>query len=176
MADRVRILASLANQRAELEARYRSFDDETLDTPCTASEDPDGSAWTPRDHLAHLLRIEAAFLAMAKATIDGDTEPVKIPGDSWEERLQAVHRANEEHVEGLRGQSVDELLAELTSTRAATLAFLDELTDDQLDLPIPGAPWGDGSIGSVLWTTAHHERQHLLWVDEGLDALVLGDE
>ncbi len=28
----------------------------------------------------------------------------------------------------------------------------------------------DGTIGGVLLTNAHHERQHLAWVDEGLAA------
>lgn len=168
MADRDRILASLLRERSELESRYRHFDDDLLDTPCTPSEDPGGRDWTPRDHLAHLLRIEVAFLAMARATIGGEGDPVRIPGSSMEEKLQAVHRANEEHVDALRGRSVDELLTELAAARAETLAFIDELSDDQLDLPIPGAPWGDGSIGSVLRTNAYHERQHLAWVDEGL--------
>ena len=175
MADRDRIIASLTRERTELEARYRAFGDDVLDTPCTPSEDPDGRDWTPRDHLAHLLRIEVAFLEMARSTIDGDTDPVRIPGASVEDKLRAVHRANEEHVDEHRGRTVDELLDELGTARADTLAFLDELTDQQLDLPIPGAPWGDGSIGSVLRTNAYHERQHLAWVDEALAALADDD-
>ncbi|MEM8902594.1 MAG: DinB family protein [Actinomycetota bacterium] len=168
MADRSRILTSLERERTALVARYRAFDPDVLDTPCTRSEDPDGRDWTPRDHLAHLLRIEVAFLGMARATLDGDRDPLKIPGSSWEQRLVAVHRANEEHVDELGGLPLDELLDRLELARRDTLVFIAGLNDEQLDVPIPGAPWGDGSIGSVLRTNAYHERQHVQWVDEGL--------
>lgn len=67
-----------------------------------------------------------------------------------------------------RGDDLDTLLKDLDAARADTLALLDELTDEQLAAPLPGAPWADGTIGGVLITNAHHEVQHWTWVAEGL--------
>jgi hypothetical protein len=170
MPDRAAIVATLDSQRRELEARYRGFGAEVVSLPCTDSEDPGGERWTPKDHLAHLLRVERAFLAMSERTVAGDAAPLGglITGKSREAILARVHRDNEEHVLDHRDLSVDELLDRLTEARAATLAFIGQLTDEQLALPIPGAPWGDGTIGGVLQANAGHERQHLDWVDAGL--------
>lgn len=168
MADRATIVTTLAEQRSDLEARYRAFDAELVHTPCTDSEDPDGAPWSPVDHLGHLLRIEKAFLGMAKLTLEGDRSPIKIGGSTWEERIAQVHRDNEAHLASLRPLEVETLLSELARAREATLAFIASITDAELDTPIPGAPWGDGTIGGVLMANAGHERQHLSWVDEAL--------
>jgi hypothetical protein len=170
MRDRSAILDTLERQRAELAGRYRAFSDDVVVQPCTESETEGGGRWTPKDHLAHLLRVEEAFLAMAKRTVQGEVSaPVLGDGDR-SSVLARVHRDNERHVAGLRERTVEDLLAELDAARAETLAFLATIDDEQLDLPIPGAPWADGTIGGVLMTNAHHERQHLAWVDEGLAA------
>ncbi len=170
MVDRAKLLRHLAKQRSVLESRYRAFDAEELLAPCTTSEDPGGKDWTPKDHLAHLLRIEEAFLGMARLTVEGDTAPIKIPGSSFEERLAAVHRANEAHIADHADRSVEELLDLLADAREATVAFIDQLSDEQLALDMPGAPWGDGTIAGVLHANSLHEMQHIAWVDEGLAA------
>ncbi len=168
MTDHATILSTLAEQRAELEQTFRSFDPELLSTPCTESEDPGGSDWAPIDHLAHLLRIEHAFLAMAKLTIAGDESPIKIAGSTWEERIAQVHRDNEAHLETLRPLEVESLLSALSDARGKTIDFITELSEDQLATAIPGAPWGDGTIGGVLMANAGHEHQHLEWVDAAI--------
>lgn len=170
MLDRSTIVSTLANQRADLEARYRAFPDDIVSVACTQSEDPDGAPWSPKDHLAHLLRVERAFLTMAQSTVGGDAAPVKIKGATMEEKIKQVHRDNERHLVDFTERSVDNVLDELATARTATLDFIAGLSDDQLQLPIPGAPWGDGTIGGVLAANAGHEHQHLAWVDEGLEA------
>jgi hypothetical protein len=170
MRDRATILQTLERQRAELASRYRAFADDVVVQPCTASETEGGERWTPKDHLAHLLRVERAFLAMARATAQGGELPSVLGDGDRQSVLARVHRDNERHVAGLRERSVEELLAELDAARAETLSFLASIDDEQLDLVIPGAPWSDGTIGGVLLTNAHHEHQHLSWVDEGLAA------
>ena len=168
MPERAKILHVLDKQRTELAARYRAFDPDVVAAPLTESEDPGGAPWAPIDHLGHLLRIEKIFLAMAKLTIEGDEAPIKIAGATWEEKLAQVHRDNEEHLERLRPLEVETMLTELDAARADTLAFIAELSDEQLETTIPGAPWGDGTIGGVLMANAGHEHQHLAWVDEAL--------
>ena len=168
MADRAEIVSTLSEQRTELAARYRAFDAAVVTAPCTESEDPDGAPWAPIDHLAHLLRIEKAFLAMAELTLEGDTSPIKISGTTWEERIAQVHRDNEAHLAAIRPLDVEKLLAELDTAREATLAFIERSSDEQLAAVMPGAPWGDGTVGGVLMANAGHERQHLAWVDTAL--------
>lgn len=170
MRDRSQLLDTLADQRDELRRRYTAFADDVLVRPCTDSESSEEARWTPKDHLAHLLRVEKAFLAMAMRTASGETAPIRMGGTTREEVLARVHRDNEEHIATLSDRNVDELLEVLDAARSETLAFIETLTDDQLDLPITGAPWGDGTIGGVLMANAGHERQHLAWVDEGLAA------
>ena len=170
MRDRRLILDTLADQRRELERRYRGFPDDVVDQPCTDSESDHDQRWTPKDHLAHLLRVEEAFLAMARRSAAGETRPIRLGGTTREESLARVHRDNEDHVADHRERTVPELLDLLTTARAETLAFVESLDDDQLEVPINGAPWGDGTIGGVLMANAGHESQHLEWVDEGLAA------
>jgi DinB superfamily len=164
------ILDTLAVQRAKLEQRYRAFSAEELSTPCTASEHDASDQWSPKDHLAHFLRIEAAFLAMAHRTIAGDPSPLKFTGSTRPEILAGIHRDNEQQVIDHREHSLDVLLTELSVARAATVEFISTLTDEQLATPIPGAPWSDGTIGGVLSANGLHEMQHLAWVDEALGA------
>ncbi len=168
MTDRNTILSVLADQRTELEQTYRSFSEDVVTTPCTDSEDPDGAPWAPIDHLGHLLRIEKAFLGMARLTVGGDEAPIKIGGSTWEEKIAQVHRDNEAHLESLRPLSVETLLSELADARVDTIGFIAELSDEQLTTPIPGAPWGDGTIGGVLMANAGHEQQHMAWVADAL--------
>lgn len=170
MRDRQQLLTTLADQRRELDRRYRAFPDDVVERPCTDSESEAGARWTPKDHLAHLLRIEQAFLAMAQRTAGGETAPIRLGGTTREEVLARVHRDNEQHVAALRERSVAELLEALDAARTETLSFIETLDDDQLDLSIAGAPWGDGTIGGVLMANAGHEVQHLAWVEEGLAA------
>jgi hypothetical protein len=79
-----------------------------------------------------------------------------------------VHRGNEENVDAHRHDDVRTLIKDLKAARVDTISLLDELSDEQLASPLPGAPWADGTIGGVLITNAYHEVQHLKWVREGL--------
>jgi hypothetical protein len=48
------------------------------------------------------------------------------------------------------------------------LTLLEQLTDEELERPLKGAPWADGTIGGVLITSGYHQRQHVDWVRDGL--------
>jgi hypothetical protein len=56
------------------------------------------------------------------------------------------------------------------AVRADTLQLLSELTDEDLASKIPGAPWGDGTVGGVLAVHAAHHRMHRHWVEEATPA------
>ena len=61
--------------------------------------------------------------------------------------------------------------AELSAAtgRKITIEYLllAELTDDQLDSKIPGAPWADGTVGGIMAANADHGRTHFKWAKEG---------
>lgn len=168
MATREAILGKLEKERQNLFARYRAFPDEQLTSACTESEVRGAPPWTAKDHLAHLAMIERAFQGMVRRSIAGETNPVGFGGTTRDEIIAGVHSNNQDNVEAHRDDGLETLLADLDAARAATLSLLDDLTDDQLASPLPGAPWADGTIGGVLITNAYHQVQHLAWIDEGL--------
>lgn len=171
MLTREAIISTLAETREKLLARYEAFTEEEFERPCTQSETPDGALWRPKDHLAHLALIERAFHGMAQRTLKGSDDPVgfsRTGAKSREEVMAWIHRNNQAYVDAHHDDTRQTVLTELATIRRATLSFLAELTDEQLKMVIPGAPWGDGTIGGVLVTNAQHELQHLGWVEEAL--------
>jgi hypothetical protein len=170
MPDRDKIIGKLAKERAQLEKRYRALSAEDLTCACTQSEADDGGPWSAKDHIAHLAMIERAFQAMIRRHLSGEENPVGFGGGSREEVIARVHKNNEENVNEHKDDDLDSLFADLDAARADTLTLLDELTDEQLASPLPGAPWADGTIGGVLITNAYHAIQHWQWVEEGLAA------
>jgi hypothetical protein len=177
MFTRETILNTLANEREKLVARYRAFTVQELEQVCTKSEAPGGVPWRVKDHLAHLASIERAFQSMIKRTIAGKEDPIGLghlgsfkDAANREQILAYVHRLNQANVDAHYNDDFETLLADLTAARADTLELLGSLTDEQLALLVPGAPWADGSIGGVLITNAHHEMLHTKWVEDGLQA------
>jgi uncharacterized damage-inducible protein DinB len=168
--DRAEITAKLDKERARLIERYRALSPDDLTRPCTQSEVDGEAPWSAKDHLAHLAFIERAFQGMIRRTIQGESNPIRFGGGSRDEVIARVHKGNQDNVDSHRADDLDALLKDLDAARADTLALLDELTDEQLASPLPGAPWNDGTIGGVLVTNAHHEIQHWTWVSEGLAA------
>lgn len=161
------VLEQLHESLRSVEERYGAMSTEELRSPCTDSEVPGAGAWTPLDHLAHLIQIEIAFRDICRRALDGAERPIRIEGDSREEMLAWVHRWNQEYVESRRGASLEELLAELRTTRRETVAFVEGSSDDQLAQIVPGAPWGDGTVGGVIAASARHGEMHVGWMDEG---------
>jgi hypothetical protein len=173
MPTREDILNTLAHEHEKLLVRYRAFTPEELETNCTKSEAPDGEPWRPKDHLAHLALIERSFQGMARRTLKGAEDPVgfsRMGARNCEEALPFIHQNNQANVEAHRNDSLETLLADLTNARNDTQTLIAQLTDEQLAIPIPGAPWGDGTIGGVLMANAQHATRHLAWVEEGLAA------
>ena len=171
MQTREVILNTLAQEQEKLLARCALFTPEELETTCTESEVPGSAPWRPKDHLAHLTLIEKAFQGMARRTLKGSADPVgfsRTGATNREEILAWIHRNNQQYVESHANDSISMLLADITQARKDTIAFVEQLTDEQLALPITGAPWGDGTIGGVLMASARHGTMHIAWVEEGL--------
>ncbi|MHB8595835.1 MAG: DinB family protein [Ktedonobacteraceae bacterium] len=174
MPTREVIFKSLAQAHEELLAYYQSLTPQELERICTASEVPGGEPWRPKDHLAHLTLIEQAFQGMVWRTLKGSSDPVgfsRTGATNREEILAWIHRNNQACVNAHRDDTLETLLTDLAHARQNTLALLDQLSDEQLTLPLPGAPWDDGTVGGILITNVHHEQQHLTWIQQGLHQL-----
>ncbi len=156
---------------AQLET-YGALSDADRTRPSTASEHDPESKWSAQDHLVHLTGFEQIFNEMLTRKISGHANPLgPVIGDdgvrrSRDEVLAYVGRLNEEFVVQHRGISFDAVVALGQATRAATLELLSGLTQAQLDEKIPGAPWGDGSLGGIMAASTDHGRTHWQWIEE----------
>ena len=171
MPTREAIVQTLTQEQEKLLARYRLFTPEELEMECTESEAPNGEAWRPKDHLAHLILIERAFQGMARRTLKGADDPVgfsRTGAKNREEVLSWIHQNNQDYANAHRNDSLETIIADYVTARNDTLEQIGQLTDEQLTTIIPGAPWGDGTIGGVLMANAQHGVRHLAWVEEGL--------
>lgn len=172
--NRIEIEATLSRDRAGLLDRFAGLSVDDLTRDATPSEHDASTSWSAKDHLAHLIGIERSFNRMVRRSLDGDAEPLgprANPDGSSRSRDQvmaAVHGSNEEWVSARRSKSLSELVAEGEQARAETLALLAELSDEQLQEKLPGAPWADGTLGGVLSANAGHGRQHWSWLSKGL--------
>lgn len=172
MPTRAEILETLATSQERLYTHYRAMTLAELERQCTESEVSGGQPWRPKDHVAHLAFIERQFLRMMRRTIEGNPDPIgvkaRVGTTNPEEVLAWVHRLNQAYVDEHADDSLDVILADLAATRQKSLDLLDQITDEQLALRIPGAPWNDGTIGGVMITNAHHAEMHTSWVERGL--------
>ena len=85
--------------------------------------------------------------------------------------MASVHAMTEEWQLKHHGKSLSEVVALGARARADSLQLLSELTDEQLEEVLPGAPWADGTVGGVIAANADHGRMHWKWAK---DAGVLG--
>lgn len=169
MPERAQITAKLEKEAGRLTERYRSLSLDDLTRHCTESEVDGATPWCAKDHIAHLAMIERAFNAMIRRTIDGSSNAVGFDlSKGRESAIARVHQNNQQNVDAHRDDDLDTLLADLAEARAETTELLASLTDEQLAMSVPGAPWADGTIGGVLITNAYHQIQHWKWVEEGL--------
>jgi len=168
--NRVEIETKLNEGRNLILGHITSLSDEQLHRPLTPSEHDPDNLWSALDHLAHLALIERDFVRMIRRHLEGDANPVGLltgPDGSTRTREQVmaqVHKMTEEFQRTHHDDSLSEVVALTAAARGATLQLLAELTDAQLDETLPGAPWGDGTIGGVLAANSDHGHVHWKWV------------
>ncbi len=171
--DRSEIEIKLNKDRAWLLAAYAALSEDELLSDATASEHDPASAWSTKDHLAHLAGIERNFTRMVRRHTAGDPNPVGLLTNAdgqprtREQVMAQVHEMTEGWVREHRAKSLSEVVALGQHARAETLALLSELSDEQLQEKMAGAPWADGVVGGVLATNADHGRMHWAWAKAG---------
>jgi hypothetical protein len=177
--NRIEIEKKLNQDRAWLIDTYAQLTHDQLTGDLTPSEHDPSNYWSALDHLAHLALIERNFAAMIRRHISGHDNPVGLMSDesgmprTRADIMASVHAMTEQWQKEHHGKSLSEVVALGASARSVTLQLLSELTDEQLEEVLPGAPWADGTIGGVLAANAEHGRMHWKWAK---DAGVLGIE
>ncbi len=174
--NRLEIEKTLNEDRAWLINSYAALSDAELTDPVTPSEHDDTKMWNAKDHLVHLVLIERNWNDMIRRHIGGEKDTLGFDKDSSgkprtrEQVMASVHQWTEIWADKHRDDSLDEIIALGQSTRGDTLQLLSELTQDQLDEKIPGAPWADGITGGIIEANGGHARMHWKWVKEGRTA------
>lgn len=172
--NRVEIEIKINRDRAWLLETFAAMSEHDLTRAITTSRHNPEASWTAKDHLAHLIGIEVAFNTIIKRHIEGHPSPIGIATApdgtrrSQEEMMTIVHSMNEKWVNENKNKSFGEVVALGQKVRSETLAIMGSLTDEQLAEKIPGAPWGDATVGGIIAINGDHARQHYGWVSEGL--------
>src|SRR5712692_6642776 len=172
--NRTEIEIKLNRDRAWLLETFAAMSEDDLNRDITTSRHDPEASWSAKDHLSHLIGIEAAFNGIIKRHIKGHPSPIGIATApdgtrrSQEEIMTVVHAMNEKWVNEHKNKSLGEIVALGQKVRSETLATLASLTDEQLAEKIPGAPWGDATVGGIMVINGDHARQHYGWVSEGL--------
>ncbi len=173
--DRIELEATLNRDRAWLLDALAAMSPEDLVRGATPSEHDPSVMWTPLDHFVHLALIEHSFIGMIRRHMEGNPNPVGLLTDrdgterSREEIMKGVHQMTEDWATRHRAKSLSEVVAVTQAARAETIKLISELSDEQLAERLPGAPWGDGTIGGVLGAHAQHGRMHWRWMKEGFE-------
>ena len=172
--NRTELEITLSRDRAWLLETLAGFPEEKRNKAVTPSQHDPSTMWTYQDHFIHLALIEFNFNAMVRRFIAGNANPVKIGGrsigdaDRSRDQLMAdVHAMTEEWKQKHQDATWDEVVAVGQKARGETLTLISELTDEQLQMVIPGAPWADGTVGGVLGANAMHGRMHFKWAKDG---------
>lgn len=107
--------------------------------------------WTVQDTLAHLCAGETGNAMIARRILEGVAKPV----EGFD-----LNRWNQRQVEKRRDKTPDELWQELEAARAETLALLDSLTPEQLQLRGYRTTGDETTLEGVFRQIARHERAH----------------
>ncbi len=141
---RTELIRSVQEARGELVALARSLSPAELEVQVHPG-------WTVKDVLAHVAASEARLVDRAVKIANGQatTDPSYNP-----------QKSTQVEVEKRRGQSVDDFLGELTSSRADLVRTLDTLKDDQLSLQGCLASGTPIDVIGIFRRIADHERGH----------------
>ena len=171
---RIELEARLNRERASLLESYAALSAEDVSRGLTTNRHEGAPEWSAKDHLAHLAGIEHIFNGIIRRHLSGDPEPIRLPRGPdgsllpRDEIMPHIHAMNETWVKEHRDKTFNEVVALGQKIRSQTLALLAELTDEQLQQKVPGAPWADGSVGGILSVNAEHGRNHFKQVTEAL--------
>jgi hypothetical protein len=170
--NRIEIEATLNKDRAWLLETLSAMSEAELKAPRTPSEHDPDKTWSFADHFIHTTLIEKNWNDMFRRHVNGEpgmAARVNRDGSaqSREQVMAGVHKWTEAWAEEQRDKPLSELVRVGCEARAETLRLLSELTDEQLESKIPGAPWAGGTVGAIMAANASHGRMHYKWAQDG---------
>src|SRR5690242_13102226 len=168
MPTRSEIQNALAASQEKVMAYFEGLSPEDLERPCTASGVPGESAWSAKDHFAHLTANEEGIQTLLRLSLTGGSLPENLAAMSPEERQAWGNQRNQTYVNEHRNDSMETLRAQLTAARQQTLDLLEQFTDEQLAAPIALSFIPNMSAGDLFAANAHHADAHITWTEEGL--------
>jgi len=164
--NRLEIEAKLNRSRAAMLELCASLGPGEVSKGLTPSRHDSETLWSAKDHLAHLAGIEKLFNSMIRRHLAGDPKPVKLPTAEdgsplpREQLMPGIHATNDAWIAEHKDKSLDEIVALGQKIRSQTLELLASVTDEQLNEKVPGAVWGDGTVGAILAINGDHSHQH----------------
>ena len=175
--NRVEVDLAIHRKHVWLVETYSAFEPETLEAPCTQDEHDPTCWWTLKDHFAHCSHITKTRMLVAKEFVSGAENPflmmdgtrVDFQNTPFPDIIKVVHANTHKVWREYHDKSFSELVALGQRTLSETLGLLGSITDEQIESKIPGSPWGDGTLGSML-AGQDHERDHLRFALQGLAA------
>ncbi len=175
--NRIEIEVKLNRDRSWLLETLSGMSEDDLTAPRTASEHEADKTWSFADHFIHTTLIEKNWNAMFRRHLEGQqgmAPRLREDGEAqtMEEIMAGIHAWTEEWADKHRGKSLNDLVRIGLAVRAETLKYLSELSDEDLQSKIPGAPWADGTVGGIMAANADHGRIHYGYAKEGHESVV----
>jgi uncharacterized protein (TIGR03083 family) len=145
MNRKAKLRAELAEGRETLLSAIDALSSEDWDRPTSNPE------WTAREILAHISQAGPGLLGRMRRFVAGTSAlPPGFDLNIWNTRQVAKQK----------GADISTMVATLTDSRRETLTFLDELSDDQLDLRGWHASGQEMSLADMFEIMARHESTH----------------
>ncbi len=142
------VLEHLQHNLQALKELVGALSEEKLCTPCAEGE------WTIKEILVHVTDTERIFVYRALRFARNDATPLL---GFEQDGYVAASGANE--------RDLEDILAELSTVRAATIALFNSLTEEALDRS--GLSGGNKlSVRSALYIIAGHELHHVKSIKE----------
>jgi uncharacterized damage-inducible protein DinB len=151
------IKEKLIAERSKLLTAFADLSRETMTKPF--GED----GWSIKDVLAHTAMAETVNVKFAKM-MTAKNEPVQLEEFAREfpdyPPPFELDKFNAWMTERWRAKSLDQVITALNDARADTLAWLDTLTPEQLEMKGAHAVWGDQSVRGMLRILVIHDKFH----------------
>ncbi len=156
MADKERLRASMERSMTRYREVAAQLSEEDWNTLVTGEE-----GWVARDMLGHLMTGERGMIYNAKRSAAGQSTTMPEDFD--------LDRYNQGQSRKQADKSVAQLQAEFDTVRAATLSFLNELSDEQMALPTVHPVVKPITVGGIFKVIAIHQTQHAEELEKALE-------
>jgi uncharacterized damage-inducible protein DinB len=130
---------------------------------------PASDGWSVNDILAHVANAEKINVKFARLMLGMDKPiQVQVVAADYPDYAGAfeLDRFNAYMLEKLRGQTYETPMRALEETRAATLAWLDELSAADLERKGAHAAWGEQSVRGILKILILHDKMHAQQIEK----------